>query len=214
MLKRLHEAEIESMVQLYARDEKELSRIWGSIWGERIWHLLRGEDQAAGPTKRRTVGHSHVLPPAMRNDNAAHAVLIRLIHKAAARLRNIGYWAGSLHVAVEYTGKRCWETGARVGCCQDTLTLLEVFDELWKSRPRSEPYWVSVTLLDLVPDRCASLPLFRGEKQRVELSRFMDQLNQKFGSNTIYFGGMHEAQEAAPTRIAFTHIPDFKSELQ
>jgi DNA polymerase-4 len=117
-------------------------------------------------------------------------------------------------VAVEYTGKRCWETGARLGCCQDTLTLLEVFDELWKSRPKLEPYWVSVTLLDLVPDQCVSLPLFREEKQRVELSRFMDQLNRKFGANTIYFGGMHEAQEAAPTRIAFTHIPDLDKELQ
>lgn len=214
MLKRLNAAGIESISQLCACGEKDLDRVWGSVLGERLYHLLRGEDQLGPPTHRRTVGHSHVLPPDLRNDEAARAVLIRLIHKAAARLRNIEYWAGYLQLIIEYTGKRCWKTGARLGCCQDTLTLLEVFDELWKSRPKYQPYWVSVTLLDLIPDHCASLPLFSGEKQRIELSRSMDELNRKFGANTIYFGGMHDAQDTAPVRIAFTHIPDLKRELQ
>jgi DNA polymerase-4 len=35
----------------------------------------------------------------------------------------------------------------------------------------------------------------------------MDALNIKYGTQTLYFAGMHVAKAAAPTRIAFTAIP-------
>ena len=36
----------------------------------------------------------------------------------------------------------------------------------------------------------------------------MDSINAKYGSQTLYFGGMHFARSSAPTRIAFQSIPD------
>jgi len=41
--------------------------MWGSIWGEKIWYLLRGFDLSEAPTQRRSIGHSHVLAPALRD---------------------------------------------------------------------------------------------------------------------------------------------------
>ena len=38
--------------------------------------------------------------------------------------------------------------------------------------------------------------------------RFMDALNARFGKNAVYLGASHGALQAAPMRIAFTHIPD------
>jgi DNA polymerase-4 len=40
----------------------------------------------------------------------------------------------------------------------------------------------------------------------------MDRLNLCYGRNTVYFGGAQPALDSAPTRIAFTHVPDLEKE--
>jgi DNA polymerase-4 len=37
----------------------------------------------------------------------------------------------------------------------------------------------------------------------------MDEVNREFGASVIHFGTMHGLKDAAPTRVAFTQIPDF-----
>ena len=37
----------------------------------------------------------------------------------------------------------------------------------------------------------------------------MDEVNKEFGASIVHFGGMQGLKDAAPTRIAFTSIPDF-----
>ena len=44
------------------------------------------------------------------------------------------------------------------------------------------------------------------------LNESMDKLVQKFGRQSIYIGGAHNAIEAAPMRISFGHIPDLDVE--
>lgn len=39
-----------------------------------------------------------------------------------------------------------------------------------------------------------------------------DKLNMRYGKNTVYFGGAHNALNNAPMRIAFNHIPDLHVE--
>jgi DNA polymerase-4 len=156
------------------------------------------------------VGHSHVLPPKLRNNADARAVLIRLIHRAAARMRGMGYWARQMDVYVGFVARGKWKIQTHLGLCQDTLTMVEVFSELWKRLPSARPLQVGVTLFDLVADHNAARPLFEGEQKRIELSRTMDQLNTRFGAQTVYLGGMHHVNEAAPPRIAFNHIPQLR----
>ncbi len=40
-----------------------------------------------------------------------------------------------------------------------------------------------------------------------KLNQALDLLNLKYGKNTIYFAGAHNALKDAPMRIAFNHIP-------
>ena len=49
-------------------------------------------------------------------------------------------------------------------------------------------------------------------ENEIKLNKAIDKLNLKFGKNTIYFGGAHDALQDAPMRIAFNHIPDLKVE--
>ena len=37
----------------------------------------------------------------------------------------------------------------------------------------------------------------------------MDQVNRKFGKNSIHFGTLFGAEDSAPVRVGFTNIPKF-----
>ncbi len=213
MLGRLHQRGITTVEQLCTLSEKRLCDVWESVLGKFWWNWLHGHEVYNPPTHRRTVSHSHVLPPNLRNDVDARAVIIRLIHRAAARLRSLGYWARQMFVIVRSISRPSWHDRAHLGLCQDTLTMVEVFSRMWKRRPPGKPFQVGIALSDLVPDDGATRPLFDGEKKRIELSQIMDRLNTRFGTHTIYLAGMHQVNQSAPPRIAFNHIPEMQTAL-
>jgi DNA polymerase-4 len=100
---------------------------------------------------------------------------------------------------------------ARFRPAQDTLTLLEVLRSLWARRPTGDdfdrPFFVGVTLRNLIPESEHQAELFADPSNRAGLSATMDKLNLKFGHTTVHFAGMLPARDSAPTRIAFTQIP-------
>ena len=206
---RLAQAGIFSVDQLCRATESELSHAWGSqVLGKAWWRKLRGEDVPEQPTQRRSVGHSHVLPPELRTDALARRVLIRLLHKAAVRLRSLRYWTRALAVQVSFLGRGDWHACQSFPAAQDTLTLIQAVNQLWQKKPPGKPLKVGVVLQDLVAVKNAPGSLLTEDRRNLELSRAMDQVNQRFGSDRLYFGGMHHMADCAPTRIAFTHIPD------
>jgi len=73
--------------------------------------------------------------------------------------------------------------------------------------PKGKPFWVGIALYGLVPEKGHTLSLF-GEEKRSRLSLAMDKINRKYGKDAIYFGGISSALDSAPTRIAFTSVPD------
>jgi DNA polymerase-4 len=206
MEKRLQQFEIFTAKDLLSRSESDLRKVWGGVVGARYWHLLRGEDLEELETHRRTVGHSHVLPPSERTKEGAFGVAQKLIHKAATRLRRMQYWASSLALSVKFMNRAKWETHVNFVECQDTLTLLEALQTLWCKFPETgKPLHVGVTLYNLVPDHLHNFGIFDEEK-RTGLAKAMDVLNKKYGKTAVHFGGM--TGNAAPTRIAFTNIPE------
>ena len=71
MEQRLIKAGIRGMRDLWALDPERMRAIWGNVWGERMWHLLRGADLAEEETQRRSIGHSHVMAPELRTPEKA-----------------------------------------------------------------------------------------------------------------------------------------------
>lgn len=178
--------------------------------GERWRYALRGHDLPQPPTRRRTLGHSYVLPPEFRTQEGAKAMLVRLAHKAAARLRRLGYWAGGLAIRISYTGGKKWKAATSLGRCQDTQTIVQVLSALCRKRPVGGPLKVSVLLYDLIPEAAVTPPLFVADPRRPEITRAMDSINNRFGKETVYLAAMHRSLRTAPSRIAFTHIPDIE----
>jgi len=228
--KRLNEKGIHTMPELLALNCEQAGELWGSVWGERLWHWLKGQDFDMAETEHlKSISHSHVLAPEMRTAEKAWAVAHKLLHKAAMRLRSGRLWASSIGLAVGFSvprgqnapvsrfgvPTRGWHGEVRLSECQDNQTLIAALSRLWANRPSGagydEPYFIGVNLNGLVPDRLHSLNLFDGldnAKSRTRLLEAMDQLNQKYGMSTLAPATMLAAYKAAPTRIAFHSIPD------
>jgi DNA polymerase-4 len=228
--KRLKERGVRTMEDLLALDCEQAGQLWGSVWGERLWHWLRGRDfEMSEVDHLKSISHQHVLAPEMRTREKAWAVAHKLLHKAAMRLRSGGLWASSIGLAVGFAvprgenlpvsrfgvPSRGWHGEIKLTECQDNQTLIAALRRLWASQPGGpqfdRPFFVGVHLGGLVPNRLHTLSLFDSldaEKSRARLLAAMDQLNNKYGLSTLAPATMLSAFKAAPTRIAFHSIPD------
>jgi DNA polymerase-4 len=237
---RLNKKGVTTMEQLLALDHNRMNKLFDSVWGNRMYHWLRGaqtEDASGNNVTQaevqKSLGHSHVLAPEHRSPQGSWAVAHKLLHKAAMRLRMEHFYTGSLAVTIRYQLTReqaearaehgkvkrhysgiknsGWGMEARFRDCQDTLTLLEILRSLWSQRPQghefNRPFFVGITMRDLVPEDQHQEELFADPSNRAQLSTTMDKLNLKYGHTTLHFAGMLPARESAPTRIAFTQIP-------
>ncbi|RIK67740.1 MAG: DNA polymerase [Planctomycetota bacterium] len=208
MLPRFLRRGITTVQQLCALSSDDLERIWGGIVGRNFWLALHGHDVPEPPTRRRTVGHSHVLPPKLRTELGAQGVLMRLLCKAAARLRRLGYWAGRLDVHVSFRHGGGWHRWTHLNQCQDTSSM-DAFLSLWaRRRLVGQPFKVGLTLSDLMSNRSATQPLFAEQQRRVALSHVMDRINGRYGRDAVHMATIHEFLDTAPTRIAFSNVPD------
>ena len=211
---RLNQLGIHSVEQLCAADKDSLRRAWNGVEGERFYAKLRGEAIVPGPTQRATVGHSHVLAPDMRDPVSALAVLYRLLHKAAMRMRHYSYCAGGLGLHLSYIDRDAWRDKVRFAPHSDTLKFNHVLAGLWQRRPAESAaiLKVGVTLFDLTDQTQLTRDLFDADNQHEGLNIVLDQINQRYGPNTLYFGGAHQGIGAAPMRIAFSHVPELAVE--
>jgi len=213
MEQRLNRLGVETVQQLCESSKDRLRHAWGGVEGERFHAKLHGEAIVPGPTQRATVGHSHVLSPDMRDPTSALAVIYRLLHKAAMRMRHYGYCAGGLSLHLSYLDRDSWRDKVRFAPHSDTLKFNQVLAGLWQRRPNDGTILkVGVNLLDLTDQGQLSRDLFEAENQHEGLNIVLDQINQRYGPNALYFGGAHQSIGAAPMRIAFNHIPELAVE--
>lgn len=221
MNERLHRKGISTMRGLWNLSPLQMRNAWGSVWGERMWHYLRGAELQEEETTRRSIGHSHILSPEIRPPEKARLVARRLTLKAASRLRRMDFYASHFSLAV-----RC-ENGARFYAeshcyrAQDSLTFLHMLDHLWAQLMQDvhdeRIKKVSVNMLNLVaaadlqPELLPELPeedLMYREKWE-KMSKALDKINQKYGRDSILLGASTEQKKGfTGTKIAFTRIPD------
>lgn len=227
MALRLHRQGIHDIRTLCALDARQLRKVWGSIWGERMWYYLRGIELPDPETSRSSVGHSHVLAPALRPPAEARQVARRLTLKCASRLRRMGYTASAISLSMRL------EDGPRIGmertCWQacDSLTFLHLLSVMWnelvKESRGARIKKVSVTLSRLAEAGSRMEDLFDAQppeeiKARAKaerMSRALDTLNQKYGRDTVSMGMLpQQGRSFSGTKIAFTRIPDTEEFLE
>jgi DNA polymerase-4 len=222
MERRLHRAGIFSAEQLLNESKASLRQIWGGVNGEHFYHWLRGEDTDTSRTEHQSISHSHVLPPELRTYEGVTTVSQKLLHKAAYRLRKIKHFCRHLGVHVRFQDQTRFSFESRLNEYQDNFSLLHALEELWaplREKQHTSPHFfknnppikVSIWLSDLIPEEQHHLSFFENPKA-MQVSQSLDLINAKFGKQSLFFGGVKEALDSAPNRIAFTNIPDLDAD--
>lgn len=209
---RLKRFKVNTVTQLYALNRDQLRSAWGSIEGERYYDKLRGIEPVYIKNARSSLGHSHVLPPEQRNVDGAKAVLHRLLQKAAMRMRSYGLLTTQISIKVKLRNQPSFYSESAISATDSTLTLVQALETLWQQFPHAqvEPIAVGVNFSGLTSVEETAYDLFAIKPTETEkkLNKALDVLNLKYGKNTVYFAGAHQALKDAPMRIAFNHIPN------
>ncbi len=222
---RLQKRGITTMEQLCSLSKEQMHSVWNGVQ-DRMWLWLHGANFAESDAalQRKSIGKQHVLAPKFRSKEKAYGVAIKLLHTAAANMRKLSMRARRISVSVYYWNKSdpphssgytpwedraSWEAHRAIPASCDTHTLQFYLGELWESCPSDViPFSVSIWFYNLIPEAMHSLSLFEeAENRNSQASLVMDLLNKKYGVHTVYLGGMHNARDSAPTRIAFMSIP-------
>lgn len=231
MERRILMAGINNMQDLLQLSASRMRSIWGSVWGERMWFLLRGIDLPELETQRSSIGHSHVMAPELRTPAKARYVARRLTLKAASRLRRMGYYASELTFAARFENGLRLKGSEHCFRAQDSVTFIAMLERIWQAimseaRPLGGTMHikkVSMALHGLQPaDNLQTdlIPVLEGDtharRQKAEqMSRALDAINHRFGRDSITLGMMpSEGRSFSGTKIAFTRIPDEEEFLE
>ncbi len=221
MEERLRKGGITSIEALWNISPKHARKVWGSVSGERFWYNLHGFEVPETKTNSSMLGHSRVLDPAHRPPHIARLIARRLTTKAAARLRRQEFHARHFVLGVRTTDGQKWAKQLSFPSSQDNFTFLEKLDQLWslmitELRPQTL-LKVSTTLhgLESVGNRTPDLfedCLDENKKKKTQntrLTALMDELNKRYGAETINLGISPETKSGhVGTKIAFSRIPD------
>ncbi len=210
MHRRLLEKGIRSVKELCLLDCEQAAHVWGGVWGDRMWSWLRGEDFELPVNSTKSMSHQHVLEPKLRNFYDALSVACRLLNKACVRLRKQSYYARRLSLSIKFQGpeRRYFDDSVRFTETRDTFSLMFELRRMWQAVPQKlRPMRVSVVLSELVHESEHQFSFFE-DHRREKVSLVMDELNERFGRDTVYVGTLHEVKGAGASRIAFQRVPE------
>lgn len=229
MEKRLNEAGIGSIAELWAIEAEEARRIWGSKEGPAFLQRMRGIGDYEQTNATRSISHEHVLPPHYRDEESARLIARRLGVKGGARLRRMGFVAGNLGLKVRFDNDARWSAEFRLTQTQDNFVILHGIDRLWrqmlKETGAGRRAWrgrfmkVGMWLTQLTPKDEVTLDLFGGASgldkddaaaaaKREKLWASLDKLNQKYAKDTVQIGALpRHRSDFMGAKIAFNRIP-------
>ncbi len=216
---RLERHGIRTVERLMECSSGELRRAWGSVVGAQWWHMLRGSAEADYgrnmPEVRKSVGHSHVLPPEFRTETGVRTILMRLFSKCMARLRKYGQAAGAVQVWIDYRHERTFATyGAKRRSgkhlhANDEVSWIKTVRRLGEAIPAARegyrPLRAGIVFTDLILCKDMNLSLFDDPIERTMLGNTTDALNAKHGY-VVDVASIFWLHENAPFRIAFGQV--------
>lgn len=213
MNRRLRSQGIFDMEMLCSLDLGQMRKAWGNVEGERMWCYLKGIDIPDKETERRSLGHSQVLAPELRNPEKARIVGRRLTVKAASRLRRLELVASKMSLFISLEEKDAFESSVHCDRVDDSLTFLSLFQEMWNQiinfTGTARIKKIAITLYKLEESTSQQYEFFidHNKEKRKRISQTLDLINHKYGKDSISFGAL-PGNAFSGTKIAFTRIPD------
>ncbi len=196
--------------------EHQLRKHWGSIWGLRVAKELQGEDMAfCNSRPQNSFSHEHVLPPEFRTLEKSFQVTIKLLLKAATRVRREKLKASGVTLNIRFTDQTRFENEISFTETDDSQFLMLQLKRLWQplfsNNANEKPIKVGIVLTNLSngPNQLS----FFDDAKVTQRNEALDLINEKYGANTLYMASTKEVLKTAKTRISFSHVPALSDEF-
>ncbi|MEF8799249.1 MAG: DNA polymerase IV, partial [Candidatus Bipolaricaulota bacterium] len=203
--KRLNRLGVSSVSELGDFPEKELKKEFG-VDGARLKMMGQGKDPspvlpASYEEEVKSIGNSLTLPDYKRTPRKALPVLFKLAQKVGYRLRKKGLMAGTLKLTVrdgEFNVKGKQLTPGRYVDDGNLIYsfALEIKKELGFP---ANPTMVGIRASKLRSKDSFARPLLPNRRRREGLLRVMDEVNEEYGRNTLYFAAQIGAEDLLPS---------------
>ncbi len=211
MARQLQRAGISTPYLLATAETSWLEQRFGS-WGLRWAWQLRGYDgvPAVGlgsfthrGGQRKSLSHSHVLPPTLRSPQRARQVLRKLVEKVGHHLREEQLIAHYTWCVIRFESGQNHGFGRRLSGVSSTS---ELWQAIWLPLA---PAWrqpvkqIVVGVANLSPRTAESYHLFPEAEKAARLSRAADDIHNRFGVNALQSARLLGQTEIAADKITF-----------
>lgn len=174
-------------------------------WPGRLWYYrLRGYEVDDYKSRTSTIGHSFVLPPQFRSRPGAKKVIVKLATKVGYRLRQEHFQARSLSLYIRFLDGHAKREFVNFSPISDSQTIIRHALNLYEKIDfsQSAPINIFVVAFKLAQiERQRSL--FAEIQKMNDLSHAMDEINDEFGPDSVYFAETDHDSSIAPNRIPF-----------
>jgi len=208
---------ITSIKQLCFLDRARLKALWGNVWGEKVWSLIRGADLPLEETRNSTIGHSKVLGSEQQHIQHARNVLINLVQKAASRLRAKELYTTCILLTVGLKSGNSIKESLKIELSSDSSTILKHIIKLWDKiftnldikQIRIKKVGISFYNLQ-TGSKQLTFEDFSKQKKNQKLSEVLDAINKRMGINSVSIGVATKTYVSEQI-VAFGHIPEIKN---
>jgi len=188
-------------------DEARLTRKFGII-GTRLKEMGQGIDHApvipfSAEDSVKSVGHSSTLDKDIHDPVEIRRFLLQLSEMVGRRARRYGVSGKTVHLYVRYA-----DFFSSWGKQTTMPNYINLSDEIYKaalglleSVVLEQPVRLLGVTLSNLKHQAEQLPLFAEDRRKLEATRAMDAVNQRFGEMAVTFGSLLPGKAAAGSHV-------------
>lgn len=209
---RLNSMGIYSVPDFYRAPIWQLRSAFHSITGL-YWHMrLSGFEIDDVPAKRGSFGNSVALGKNLTKVSELSPILAHLTEKMCSRLRNAGYQASGVHLAIIYKNGSWWHKGRLLGTSYfDSRDFYKAaFRLLLEAKPAVPVLNLAVSCFNLTKSDNIQLGFFNNLPKQKELVKAQDKINEKWGNFTLASARSFGGSDVVLDRIAFGGIKELE----
>ena len=206
---RLNRVGIKTVEEFAAADIQTLHSAFGSVTGY-YWYLrLRGWEIDAIELGRKSYGNSYALPKPFITEAELTPLLSKLVEKTTYRLRQGGYTARGVHLAIVYRDGTYWHQGLTVSEIFTGNDVYRHIRQLLQTCPHRKPVRnLAISCFNLRKQDSVQLVLFENILKKRKLSHAIDKIKRRYGQYAITPALMLSARKNVPDRIAFGGVSE------
>lgn len=209
---RLNSMGIYSVLSFYRAPIWQLRSAFHSITGL-YWHMrLSGFEIDSTPAKRGSFGNSVALGKNLAKVSELSPILAHLTEKMCTRLREAGYSAGGIHLAIVYKDGTFWHRGRQMsGSYFDSKDFYRAAALLLiEANPQKPVLNIAVSCFNLAKSGNLQLEIFNDLPRQKKLVEAEDLINDKWGGFTVGSARSFGGAGVVLDRIAFGGVKELE----